>query len=89
MDLKTEELLRGIDTRGEGRWWRVSFDKASKNLPMRVSLMQPVVVSGRRSNLQEEINYERCLATAKSVQAAAQKIIERIGDYEQIIGDYR
>lgn len=73
---------------GLGRWWRITLDKRSNLKPIRVSLMQNNDAAKGRKSFATELSYERTTADRVKVAIAAEAVLQRVGAYESVIGDY-
>lgn len=88
MNTETAKLLAAIEP-GPGRWWKVELERSDRRVvanPITVSLMETTVEG--KLNLSTRIGSTRTTASPARVRAAADKVLDMVGDYEKVVGNY-
>lgn len=73
---------------GPTRWWRVTFDAKRYRAPILVELMERPDDDANRPFLSRAIGWERTVATNSKIIATCETIIERVAQYEEVVGNY-
>lgn len=78
---------------GAGRWWKVTHNPKSRTSPIVVTLMEPIEqrpspTALRSRPLGRAIGFEWAIASPEKVALAAQIVLERVGDYTLVVGEY-
>jgi hypothetical protein len=71
---------------GAGRWWKIELIAGQTGKPMKLSLMESF--SGAVKKPATAIYYLRTFADAKSIEEAAQKVLDAVGNYQSFVGEY-
>jgi len=72
---------------GPDRWWSITLAKNAASKPVIVTLMESQR-PGRKA-LSSPIGHARTIATIKAVTEAADLVLVNVGDYANVIGEFK
>lgn len=71
---------------GAGRWWRVELIENAATKPIKVSLMEDY--SDQQRGPSRVLAHRRTVARPVDIVTTAEQIIEEVGKYADLVGDY-
>lgn len=85
---KNEAMIKAFERvdAGAGRFWRVELEKKVQATPIKVSLMESVVVGKR--HISTTLGFIRTIADPVFVANGAKIVLKRVSDYEAVVGEY-
>lgn len=77
--------IEDLPAAGDGRWWKIEL-KGPAAKPIKVTLMQSMVTG--RKGLSTALNFEQTIAVKDKIIEAADLILVRVSDYENVVGNF-
>ena len=87
MNEELKHLLKAEAPAGPNRWWRVRVNPKNQNKPITVTLME-FATDKKSESLSTAINSAGTIAKPKNILAAAQHVLNRAGNFRDVIGNY-